>query len=331
MSITNAELKAYRSVAISDSGSNGGLMSDMQVISGVSANLFGNASALERSLGAVRFRKIFYKVANPDNIALVSPRFWQDSNTAGQDRVVFFPASQRDTQSGITGLETLYGMGLLSVGELAGSSSLTVDVEAGTAIIFRDGDLIRVSDKATPMAVGNEFWVRLDAVPVVVGSVVTLSLESPLPVNFLSGAKVSSVYESTNIAPSLVGMAVSSAGGGIATNWEDFATATSIGSIDQNWTLTFTSATAFDISGDTIGAVGSGSIAATSGPYHAAVGGLYFQILSGLFEGAFLTGDTITFTTHPASAALWMRRTIPAGAVAVSNNRVALYMDGEAI
>lgn len=330
MTIVASELKTYRSMVVSDASSNGGLMSDVEVVSGVSANLFPNASSTDRANGAVHYRKLFFKCANAAGQTLINPRIWQDSNTSGQDRVVFFPGSQRNTQSAITGVEPLYGMGTLSAGVAIGAQTLVVEVENGPTSIFRNGGLIRVSDKETPIAAGNEFWGRLDAVPVVAGNLVTLHLESPLPVGFLGGSKVSSVYEAANLEPSMSGPSVSSLAGTLAPIWEDFLSVNGIGTVEQNWQLTFTSGTAFDISGDTLGVVGSGNVSSIVGPVHPGLGYPYFGILPGLWGGTFVAGDTVTFTTHPAATAVWLRRTIPIGTAAQSNNRVDLYIDGEA-
>lgn len=329
MSITQAELKLFRSAFVSDAGSNGGLMSSSEIVSGVSSNLFPNASSVDRANGATQYRKMFFKVANADNDALLNARIWQDSNTVGQDRVVFSPGSQRDTQSSLSGSETKYGMGVLAQGVLAGGQTLLVTVEDGAVPIFRNAGLIRISNKADPFSAGDEVWVYLDQAPVVVGNQVTLHIETPLQVGFLSGAKVSSVFEAGTVKATVVNPSASSVSGSLSPSWAERLLPTGLGTIEQNWTLTFTSPTAFDIVGDTVGAVGSGNVSAGAGPVNPN-GNMYFHILPTLFVGSFLAGETITFTTHPAAVPVWVRRVVPAGCTAESNNNFGIYIDGEA-
>lgn len=331
MPIVATELKNYRSVNVSESTLNGGLMSNVEVISGVSSNLFANASMQDRSNGGVYYRKMFFKVANIDNLPLIKPRIWQDSNTEGMDRVTFFPASQRNTQGNITGFERQFGLGSLAIGIVANSQTLEVEVEHGPTEIFRNGDLIRISDRVTPMDPGNESWVRIDQPPSVTGNLVTLHVESPIPNDYLSGTKVSSVYEASDIVASAIGMSVSSSAGSIASPWNDHVIVNGIGAIEQNWTVTFVSATAFNITGDTVGAVGSGNITTPTAPTNPGLTQPFFRINSSLFTGTFVAGDSITFTTKPSATAIFLKRVIPAGTLAVSNNRVDLFIDGETI
>lgn len=329
MPVASSEIKTFRSVNVSDGPANGGIMSAVEAITGVSANVFSNASAMDRANGAVVYRKLFFKVANALNSPLISPRIWQESNTVGQDMVVFMPASQRGTQGGITGVEPLYGLGLLYSGAILGATSLVVEVEDGSVPIFAKNRLIRISNKANPMAAGDEVWAKISADPVVVGNLVTLTIDTALPVGFLAGSKVSSVYEPGTIQASITAPSPSSVSGAIASSWSDKVAVDGRGCIEQNWLLTFTSATAFDISGDTVGVVGSGNVTSGASPNNAAIGSPYFTLLASLFSGTFAPGDTVTFTTHPAATAIFLRRTIPMGTVAVSGNNTSLYIDGE--
>lgn len=331
MSIVSSELRAYRSAVVNELSSNGGILSSVLAVTGVAGNLFPNAGAADRASGLVTYRKMFFKVDNADNLSLVNPRIWQETNTPGDDRVVFFEATQRGTQSGITGSENLYGCGTLGVSVSAGATSLQVDVEHGATTIFRNGGLVRISDRADPNALtGNEFWTTLSGVPSVSGDVVTIALAAPVPVGFLAGAtKVSSVLQPSDIEPTAVSASVSSSGGSLHASWEDYLLPSSIGGIEQQWTLTFTSPVAFDISGDTIGATGSGNRTTTTALSNPAFGSPYFTIEPSFFAGTWLAGDTVTFSTHPAAAPIWVRRTVPVGSAAQSNNTFSLYIDGE--
>lgn len=301
-------------------------MSASEVPSGVSSNLFPNVSVSERAAGVVKYRKLFFKNANADNIPLLNARVWQDSNTPGQDRVAFCPVSQRLTQSGLTGGEAYYGMGLLFAGVLAGAASLQVEVEDGTVTLFRNGDLVRVSNRVDPFSVGDEHWARIDQAPSVSGNVVTIHLDVPVPVAFLSGAKVSSAYEAGEVKPTLSGASVTS-GSGVFTS--SLITLSNIGTVEQSWTLTFTSASAFDIAGDTLGAVGSGNTSSGAAITNPQLGQPYFTLPAAALTGAFQAGDTVTFSTHPSAVPLFLKRDVPAGTAAAPNNSMSIFMDGE--
>lgn len=331
MSILGSELKPYRSVVVSNLPANGGVMSSSEIVSGVSGNLFPNATQAERAAGAVHYRKMFYKVNNASDLTLLNSRLWQDTNTVGDDKIVFSPSTQRGTQADVSPGDSLYGVGVLNASVSGGATSLGVLVEDGAVIIFRNGELIRITDRATPYSAGNEQWVRIVGTPTVSGNLVTMTIDTPLAVAYLSGAsKVSSVYEYGDVAATRSAITVSSPLGTVSpvVDAEDITT-TNVGTVEQTWTLTFVSPTAFNISGDLLGAIGSGNIASTTAPFNASMGDAYFRIDPAVFGGTFAGGDTVVFSTHPAAVPIMLRRTVPIGASPVSNNFAAIYIDGE--
>lgn len=330
MTILVSELKMQRSISVSDAGSNGGIMGPTEEVSGSPSSLFPNAGASDRAAGAVQYRKLFFKVANIDDLPLLNARIWQDTNTVGDDRMTFFAGTQRDTQSSITGSENKYGMGLSAAGILANSSTIGVNVEDGATVIFRNGGLIRISNRPDPFSSGDEHWARIDQAPTVSGNLVTLHFTPAVPVPFLSNSKVSSVLEAGTVQSSVSDITLTSSLGSLAGTPLNFLKGSGIGSIEQNWTLTFTSGTAFTIAGDTVGSVGSGNISSGATPNNPAVNKPYFTLLSGLLVGTFANGETLTFSTHPAAAPTWLRRVIPAGAGVAGPNTASIYIDGEA-
>lgn len=332
MPILASEIKIYKSAVVSDLPANGGIMAAAEVTSGVSGNLFPNVGQAERLAGLTQFRKMFFKFANDADLEALNSRVWQDSNTVGDDRVVFFAATQRNTQSAITGAENKYGVGDLTLNAASGATSIQVTVEDGTQIIFRDGELIRISDRATPSSPGNEEWIRIDGVPSVLANVVTINLDTPLQNSYLSpGTHVSSVYEHGAVKATKTAAVVTSVSGTFTEGGANVIALDHIGGIEQTWTLTFTSGTAFNISGDTLGAVGAGSVLSASSPLNPSFAKPYFTIPAACWGGSFLAGDTVVFSTSPASIPLWVRRVVPAGAAAMSNNMAGFYVDAETV
>mgnify|MGYP000887730670 FL=1 len=331
MSILDSELRWYRSAVSSDLPANGGVMSDAEIVSGVTGNLFPSATVEQRTVGATMYRKMFAKVANASSLPMYSPRIWQDANTDGDDRITFFAGTQRNTQAGLSGSEMLFGTGSLNASVSAGASSITVLVEDGTKILFRSGETLRISDRATPDGAGNEQWIVIASAPTVVGNVVTIALATPLANNYLApGTKVSSVYMPGTVESSRTTPVVTSVSGSVTLTPDvSDITTHSIGTVEQTWTLTFATSTTFNITGDLLGLVAAGNVSSPTAPNNPAYGVPYFTIDAAVFGGSFLAGDTVVFSTSPCAVPIWVKRVIPAGAGTVSNNKSSFYIDGE--
>lgn len=307
--ITASELKVFRSTSAHDLPTNGGRMSASELVSGTVGNVFPNIEESERAVGSVRYRKMFFKVHhNESDKVLLDARLYQSANSEGDDKVQFFIGTQTNTQGDITGAERLYGCADLNTSSVAGATSLEVAVEPGVTGIFEDGDMIRIAD-----ASGLQEFVFLAGVPVQAGDIVTLALSTPLSNPYSSAdTLVSSVYQHGDLQPSYAGLAVSSAGGDYTP--EGNLTLNNEGALEQTWTLTFTSAAAFDIEGDSVGPVGSGTTGGGAAPSNPAFAVPYFTLGAAGFSGAFSIGDTIVFTTHPAAIPVWLKRTVPVDA-----------------
>lgn len=333
MPITTSDIKWYRSVVANDLVSNGGRMSNVQAISAAAGNIFPNATEAQRVTGIPsQFRKMFIKNDNADDLILYGALLHQDNVSPGDDSSCFWMGTQEDTQNDITGAEEKYGSGYLNEGVLIGATSLDVYVEDPTQIIFRDGDTVRISDKADPEGSGNEELLTIAGVPSIVGNIVTMELAVGVSYNFSMGVtKVASVLSLGDLKPSAGAVAVTAAGDG---DYDDTASPLVLnnkGAVAQNWVLTFTSATAFNVEGDSLGIVGSGNVSGGASPNNPLSSTPYFELSSAGFSGTFEAGDTIEFSTTPAAAAIWFRRYVPPGAAAISSNIVTYVVDGESV
>jgi hypothetical protein len=135
-----------------------------------------------------------------------------------------------------------------------------------------------------------------------------------------------SVYSPGNIAAAVSSVVANSASGIV--DGAQIGT-DAIGTVEQSWTLTFTSATAFNITGDTLGSVGSGNVGSTTSPNNGQFSKPYFTLPPAVFSGTFASGDTVTFTTSPAAVPIWFRRNVPANTPSLSGNRFVVGCDGE--
>ncbi|MBF0342355.1 MAG: hypothetical protein HQL95_15525 [Magnetococcales bacterium] len=340
MTIHPNEIKWYKSQTVNDSGSNGGPMSATEIPEGVENNVWPDVTEEERSAGSVKYRKTFIKIENDDDLILFSPRVFVAFSTNGDDSVVLMAGTQSDTQSQASGYTRFYGTGNLEENLHYGSTSLAVMVEPGNGLsghaIFKNGDLIRVSDKTSMDAVdGNVEFLRLAANNAVSwnGNLATLTLASGVTPEYCYRAattRVASVLEGSDIAASV-------------SDWQESSTigtydetkypvhCNHIGTIEQTWTLTFSSATQYTCSGSTVGTVGSGAIDATFAPNNPDFNKPYFTLDGGSppWGGTWTTGDTLTWTTHPAAIAVWEKRTVPAGANRHSGNKVIVAISGD--
>jgi len=337
MTIINTELKLYKSSVINDTGTNGGRLSSSEAVSAVSNNVFPNVFTADRVAGLTTHRKTFSKVSNDSDETLYYPQIWLDIITAGDDWVSFFVGTQRDIQSGIAGTEQKYGCGSLAANVTAGVSSITVDVEnialaTGNDKIFTVGDLIRITDKATIDAgTGNEETHTLTSVSNV-DTVVTLGFSATTLANSYtttSNTRVMSVYEPSDVECSVDNWVETIAGDGTYDETTYPVVTDNIGTVEETWTLTFTSATDFGVVGDSIGSVGTGSTAGDFSPSNADFSKPYLTLDKDGWAGTLASADTVVFQTHPAAVPVWQKRTLPAGCSSLSGNKTTLVFGGE--
>lgn len=330
MSINANELIWRKPANVSDTGSNGGRMTSVAIPNNVKNNIWPDVPQAERLAGGTKYRKVFIHVANDDDLTLVQTRVFVERNTAGDDAVLIFPGTQTDTQSSITGSERLYGCGKLNADVALNATTITVLTEGAAFNYIRTGDTLRISDKATIDALtGNEQFITVTGAVNYTGSVATITLSTPLAYAFAAAStRVSSVYNAGDVVGSSASLVKTSVAGTYDTT-NNMPIVDSIGGIEQNWTITFTSATAFGCVGDTVGSVGTGNVSSSFQPTNANFSKPYFVIPPAAWGGTFVAGNTVTFTTHPAAVPMWYKRVIPVAAGSLTGNSVSVGVDGE--
>lgn len=311
---------------------NGGRMTFSQLVSGVKNNLFPDVSQSERLAGAVKWRKAFIHVNSAQDTALLNVRLFLDALTPAGDFVVFQSGTQTDTEDQIAGRP--YGIGTLYAPVAGGATQLRVacehNAEYATLQPFRVGDRLRVSDRPSTGGAGNEEWVTVSGVSY--GTDFATVDVSPALVNSYatSNTLVSSVLELPSAVAGVTGVSVVSGSGSFDAATVGNLIAHNKGAVEENWTLTFTSATTFTVSGNTVGILASpGSISADYAPLNPATGTPYFTIKAIAWAGTFQTNDTVTFATQPAAIPIWYRRQVPAGTFSLANDFTSLAIHGE--
>jgi len=332
MPIIDSELLTYKSTGVTDvAATNGGRMSANRSVSGVKNNLFPDIGRAERTAGGTVVRKEFYKIANDSDLSALNARLWQDRPTAGDEYAWWVLATQRNFQSELSGAEEKHGAANLSTNAVAASSTIVVTVEnAALTGMFRNGGAIVISDKVSATSTtGNEEFHVISGAPVVVGLQVTITTTSVLANSYTvaAGTRVSTVYENAEIKCSVSNWVETGAGTFDETTYPVLCD--NIGTIEQTWTLTFTDPTHFTVSGDTVGAVGTGATGADFAPSNPAFTKPYFTLYFAGFGGTWAGGNTIVFQTHPAAIGYFIYRQTPAGAGVIASSSQTMAFDCE--
>lgn len=330
MSILPGELKLYKSKVVNNLSSNGGRISDVdEIISGALANCFPHVLPEELLAGSNIIRKIFFKVYNDDDLTLYSSKFFLDAPTPADDWVVAFAGTQRDTVNDHP-TPRIYGVAFITNNLSAGASSIIVEVEDESITgMFADGDEIIITDKATASSLaGNRELHVISGGPVVAGNQVTITIVGVLANNYLvaSNTRVSSVIDAGDIACSV-------------DNWVEDGSGTydestypvltdNLGTTEQTWTLEFSDATTFTVTGDVVGSVGSGVVGSNFAPLNPINSKPYFTLRSVGFGGAWTAADTIVFQTHPAAFPAYLNRVVPPSSTGQTGNRITPVLLG---
>lgn len=321
MAIIDTELLIYRAAVNNDTASNGGRMSSTQATSGSIGNGFPNVDQTERTTGSTKYRKLFWKIANDNDLAYQNPKFWINIVTPGDDIIGITGGNPTNIQSDLTGSEDYYGGGVLNSNIIIGATSCVVLVESWALMeVFRIGDKVRISDMETlgvldVNGTGNEEFVILDSVTPA-GNLITLAWTGGLVNGYVTtgaGTGVSSVVEPSDVIGSFDSFVVTSAAG-LYDEITNPIAVDSIGGVYDTWTLTFTSPSVFSCVGTIEGNLGSGSIGASFAPINTNFSKPYFTMDSAGWSGSLLAGDLVTFTTYPASWSFWAKRIVPIGA-----------------
>jgi len=339
MSIQQSEL-IWRQPEIhhNDTGANGGRMTSTEIAPGVKNNIWGDVSQYDRDNGKTEYAKVFIHVANDDDIELINPRVFVETPTPGEDSVTIFLGTHTNTQSTL-GSDQQYGCGALDSDAIADAVTIDVLTEGQALDYFKNGMLVRISDKATVDGVGNEQYVTLTADATYVGDPNVATLVFDIADKLADGysaldTRVSSVLEPATVEALYSDFTVTGTNTGSG-DYDDSSTDAvvmdSIGSVAEDWTITFSNATTYTLTNsaaETI--VEDNNINTTLQPINPGFPGKpYFTLDPANFSGSFNASDTITFTTTPCSIPVWYMRDIHIGASSLAGDSVFVGIDGE--
>jgi len=309
-------VKLYKSKRIDDSEFNGGYEDcAAEIISGQYENLFPDVSPSERTSGITRYRKFFVH-ATAQTISSTYVGIF-DRSPAG-DYFRLHASSAAQTQGGLLtlGSHKWYGTARITVAAAAGSTVVTCEFDGDVPDIEPD-DRVLIADN-----IKNELHTAVNMTST--GLSVTVTLLNALNNDYLPGARLCHLLPLSGIEPSYSDWSETSSSGTYdESNYPP--TLYLEGTVEDTWTLTFYSASAFTCVGLTSGLVGTGDISSDFSPANP-VGGTYFTILASGWGGTWQSGETITFKTHPASKPAWAKEVVPAGAGSCFSNEVPLII-----
>ena len=96
------------------------------------------------------------------------------------------------------------------------------------------------------------------------------------------------------------------------------------GTVEEDWTLTFTTGSTLSVSGAFYGSVGTGSVGADFSPINPDTGQPYFTIRTAGWAGTWTSGDMVSFSTHPSAIPVLLENEVPAGTDQEPNNMVPI-------
>jgi hypothetical protein len=337
MGVDVLEVKLFKALVNSDASSNGGRESYNEIISGLMNNLFPNISHAERVAGKIRYRKMFLHNTDDEQFWLFNSRFWIDKISTAEDYFRIATGTPTDTQADVAGYDFV-GTGRLTEVRTAGQSQVKVN--------FGDTDLVGVIGIGDPLYITNlksiddtGHYDEFNEIAGIswAGSVATIDLVDPLqhsyPISYDDGGATYYTRIGVYLAlGDLYGYAdghVVTSGAGTYASGLHPVEGDNESSVEDSITVTFTSTTAFTVAGTYLGSLGAGNISSDFAPTNPSTGRPYFTIPKEGWGGTWAPGDTLEFDTHPASAAIWVKEVVPAGAEAFSNNVVEVAFYGE--
>jgi len=319
------------------------------ITSGVVQNVFPHVTSAQRAAGLDTYKKTFAGLTNTDNLPLLDPEDYHDAPTISpDDYVVKWLSGQRTTEAGLEAeiaTADLVGTAYLKNNIAIGALTFVVTVKnaallpGGAKDIFKDGYKIKVCSHTSATATnGAEEVKTISGTPTYVGLDVTITVTEEFVTAFTASTppytqasvRVSSLLEPGDVQPSNTAPFKTSTAGTIDAGSYPLILDNQ-GTVDEDIALTFTDATHFTATGDSIaGTLGSGDTGTDFAPSNPDFTRPYFTIEAGFWGGTWQAGDTVTFTTHPARIPQGQCRIVPAGSASLANNKCTQVLAGEA-
>lgn len=321
MSVAASDIYFFKALTNNDLTSNGGRISTVEISDNVLNNLFPNVTDSERTSGKTRYRKLFIKnQAAASGEILINPRLWIGRQSDGGDYFRIKKGNDTDIQSAAVSGENWSGAGVLNAGISSGESTIVVDFDTNDGVFSGESVLMSIGSggvRDTITALGPISWA---------GNQATFDISGEMNYNHSAGEIVATIVELDDLEVVSHSWVETSASG----TYNEGSYPVGLypkGSVTDSWTLTFSDATNFSVSGAATGSVGSGD---TSTDFQPANGSsYYFKINASGWGGSWQAGDSITFQTVHSAKGVWVKQVTPAGTSSIASSVVTLEGTGE--
>ncbi len=104
---------------------------------------------------------------------------------------------------------------------------------------------------------------------------------------------------------------------------------TNRGAITERWAMIFTNTTAFNIVGESVGVIGTGSTSADAAPINPATGAAYFTLPALGWGASWAVGNVLRFNTAASGAPFWAVRTVLQGPASLDSDVFSIAFRGD--
>jgi hypothetical protein len=102
------------------------------------------------------------------------------------------------------------------------------------------------------------------------------------------------------------------------------------GAITEKWAIVFTSATTFNVVGETLGIIATGSTGVDLAPTNPNTGTPYFVMRNAGWGSGWASGNAVRFNTEGCLAPVWLCRTVLSGGATEDDDQFVLQVRGDA-
>ena len=157
------------------------------------------------------------------------------------------------------------------------------------------------------------------------GNTVTIQLNEAVPHAYATGNTfVGGCVDGGDMAPWVAPPTIVSSSGVFNATGNNPPQLNNLGTIEDDITVTFSSATNFAVSGVNAGNMGTGTITTDFSYNNPATGVPYIKLLAASWGGTFAAGNTVKFTTRSSSVPIWFKEVVPANITPESYNLLPL-------
>lgn len=215
------------------------------------------------------------------------------------------------------------------------TTGYTADLEAGT-VTFNDvsgySQPVTVEHRIEDMALVSDVQINGD-----ITFTRALTHNYPVPGSYVSSALIAGDLQArvsiTFDQGTWNGTWSDALSGGAATGTFNTAltpiAVTNKGAVTERWALQFTNTTSFNIIGEHVGVIGTGSTGTDCSPVNPATSAPYFTVPAAGWGLGWSTGNVLRFNTVGAQFPVWVVRTILQGPETVTNDNFTLLIRGD--